>query len=101
MEFKHWFIELRYEIKENLPTLLDILSNEIEEAEVLITEYDKIKNDRSINRKLKYPKMAELELKLKYKMNMIYVLMMEAIDRLNMFLKKGNNDDYINPIYKK
>jgi len=98
-EFKHWFIELSYEIKENIPPLYKTLTESLEEGEFLINEYDKTKNNRSIHRKIKEPMLSEIELKLKYKMNTIYILMMEAIDRLNMFLRKENSTGHLKAIY--
>ncbi len=100
-EFKHWFLEISYEIKEHISPLYNVLKEQIDEADFLITEYDKIHNDRKLKRREKISVLLDNEIKIKYKMNTIYVLIMECIDRLNMFFRKGTSDGDILPIYKK
>lgn len=93
------FNELNYTIKSYDITLYDRILSEIHQCKVLIEEFEDLTNNRKINRKLKVEMLRKSGHIIGDKINALYMLIMEGIDRMNMLLKKGEIDNTL-AVYK-
>jgi hypothetical protein len=92
-ELNQRFNELNYTIAHFDKKLYEDIYNLIEENRALINEYQGIEQTRRLNRKDKPIILNAKAVIIEEKMNVLYRLIMETIDRMDMLLKKVKIDD--------